>query len=170
MLVASGGSDPYNICLEVAKEVVSRKELDDVDFNFIIGAQADDKEITRLAWCNQNIFLHKNVTEMASLMASCDVAISASGVMLTELCAMKVPTIEYVMADNQQQNSDYYSSQGLMIYGGDLREGAKEVAQHIVDELVELIEDELRLKTMRNRLVGICDGQGAMRIAKEKLM
>ena len=170
VLVASGGSDPYGICLELAKEIVNCKELNDVDFNFIIGAQVDDKEISRLAWCSSNIFLHKNVTDMASLMASCDAAISAGGVMLTELCAMKVPTIEYVMADNQQPNSDYYSSQGLMIYGGDVREDAKMVAKNIVNELVRILSDSIVLKSMKERMNGICDGQGAMRIAKEILM
>lgn len=170
VLVASGGTDPYGVCLAIAKEVITRKELADVDFNFIIGASVDDKEITRLAFVSHNMFLHKNVTEMASLMAGCDVAISAGGVMLTELCAMKVPTIEYVMADNQQSNSDYFSGQGLMIYGGDVREGVSDVAKHIVDELTDLISDDLRLKNMKDRLNGICDGLGATRIAKEILM
>lgn len=170
VLVASGGSDPYGVCLAFVKEVVERRELDDVDFHIIIGSQSDDREITRLAWCSQNVFLHKNVSDMAGVMSGCDVAVSAAGTMLTELCAMKVPAIEYVMADNQKQNSDYYSGQGLMIYGGDVREGTDSAVKHMVDELVEIVFDDLKLKAMRDRLIGICDGQGAMRIAKEILM
>lgn len=167
VLIASGGGDPYGVGLALMEEIAQRKELTDIDFYVVAGGQTDSNKMARLAWCSHNIFLEKNVTEMAKLMSQCDVAISAAGTMLTELCAMKVPTIEYVMADNQQQNSDYYSSQGLMIAGGDIRKDVKLTAKHMIDELCDLLDDELRLIDMKKKLVGICDGQGAIRIAKE---
>lgn len=167
VLIASGGGDPYGVCLALMEEIAQRKELMDIDFYVVAGGQTDSDRMVRLAWCSHNIFIEKNVTEMAKLMSQCDVAISAAGTMLTELCAMKVPAIEYVMADNQQQNSDYYTSQGLMIDGGDVREDVKAAAKHMVNELCDLLDDDLRLMDMKKRLAGICDGQGATRIAKE---
>ena len=167
VLIASGGGDPYGICLKLAQEVAKCSELGDVDFHIVAGNQTDDKELNLLSWCCHNIFVHKNVTEMAELMASCDVAISAAGTMLTELCAMQVPAIEYIMADNQQQNSDYYSSQGIMIAGGDIRDNIDDKVKNMIEELVNLLSDRYRLRNMKARLVGICDGQGASRIAKE---
>ncbi len=170
VLIASGGGDSYGVCLALMEELAQRKTLEDIDFHIVIGNQADGDKIARLAWCCHNVFLHKGVEEMARLMSDCDVAISAAGTMLTELCAMKVPAIEYVMADNQQQNSDYYSEQGIMIYGGDVRQDLGVVAKNIIDELEKLIEDKARLSAMRSKMTGICDGCGASRLAKEILM
>ena len=167
VMIASGGGDPYGICMKLAEEAARRPELDNVDFHIVAGGQNDSSKLERLVWCCHNLFLHKNVTEMAELMAGCDVAISAAGTMLTELCAMKVPAIEYVMADNQQQNSDFYSSQGIMIAGGDIRENIDDKVINMIDELVELLGDRVRLREMKTRLTGICDGRGADRIAKE---
>ena len=82
---------------------------------------------------------------------------------------MKVPTIEYVIADNQSENAAYYSEHGLMIGAGDMQKDRSVVVRRIVRELKELISDRKRLTDMRNAMEGLCDGRGARRIAEELL-
>ena len=168
VLVAAGGGDVTGILLDILEEAEKEPELARMDFHAVVGSMTDGQDdLMRLAWCCENIFLHRNVTDMAKLMSQCDVAISAAGTMLTELCCMKVPTIEYAIADNQLMNLEYYKEQGLMIGAGDLRSDRSVVVKRIVRELKELVSDRKRLAAMRKSLEGICDGRGAKRIAQE---
>lgn len=168
VLVAAGGGDVTGILLDILEEAQKEPELARIDFHAVVGSMTDDQDdLMRLAWCCENIFLHRNVTDMAKLMSQCDAAISAAGTMLTELCCMKVPTIEYAIADNQLMNAEYYKEHGLMIGAGDMRSDRSVVVKRIVRELKELVSDRKRLATMRRSLEGICDGRGAKRIAQE---
>lgn len=167
VLVASGGGDTYGIVPAIIREISKRKALDDYDFHVILGQFAQSQnEIERIIWCSHNIFRHDKVTAMAELMSSCDIAISASGVMLSELCATKTPTIYYVLADNQLPNAKYYGENGLMINGGDIRDNVDRAAARILDELEELASDKLMQREYREKLKGLCDGRGAERLAK----
>lgn len=167
VFIASGGSDNSGIIPALIKEISNRRSLSEYDFHIILGQFLENRdEIDRIIWFSNNIFKHDNVTEMAKLMSSCDIAITASGTMLAELCSLRIPTINYVLADNQKYNAEYYDNNGLMIYGGDIREDLDKSVNLILDELEELAEDKLQRKEMKQKLQGLCDGHGAERIAK----
>lgn len=167
VLVASGGGDSFGIVPAIVREIPKRKSLDDLDFHVILGQFAHCRnEIERIIWCSHNIFRHDKVTQMAELMSGCDIAISASGVMLSELCATKTPTINYVIADNQLQNADYYGKNGLMIDCGDIREDVQKGASKILDSLEELVADKSKRNELKNNMAGLCDGRGAERLAR----
>lgn len=70
---------------------------------------------------NSHIHIYENVSDMASLMASCDMAVSAGGTTLAELCAVGVPTISYLMAENQRTAVDTFAAKGLIPCAGDIR-------------------------------------------------
>ena len=55
-------------------------------------------------------------------MQEADLAISAGGTTLYELCAVGTPTICYSMADNQLDNVRQFEKDGLMYYAGDARQ------------------------------------------------
>ena len=57
--------------------------------------------LLNMAQADGRIVLCEGVQDMASLMASCDLAFSAGGTTLYELCAVGVPSVSYTMADNQ---------------------------------------------------------------------
>lgn len=46
--------------------------------------------------------------KMSELMQQCDMAVSAAGSTLYELCACGMPTITYVLADNQKLEKVLY--------------------------------------------------------------
>ena len=51
-----------------------------------------------------SIKLHKNLKNPASLMHSCDLAITAGGMTCLELVALSVPSLAVIVADNQIEN------------------------------------------------------------------
>ena len=79
---------------------------------------------------------------------------------------MKIPTIEFAIADNQLKNASYYAEHGIMIGAGDIRESRQAVVGRIVRNTAELISDKKKLAEMRAKMEGICDGSGAKRIAE----
>ena len=54
-------------------------------------------------------------------MKKVDVAISAGGTTLYELCACGTPTISYSFADNQLNNVKQFDEDGIIPYAGDVR-------------------------------------------------
>ena len=54
-------------------------------------------------------------------MKKADIAISAGGTTLYELCACGTPTISYSFADNQLDNVEQFQKDELIDYAGDVR-------------------------------------------------
>lgn len=77
--------------------------------------------LNALAQTHSSIHIHTNVTEVATLMASCDLAVSAGGTTLCELCAVGVPSISYLMAENQRTAVETYAKRNLIPCAGDIR-------------------------------------------------
>lgn len=84
---------------------------------------------------NNNVMLLKAVENIDVYMRNADIAISAGGTTLYELCACGTPTICYSFADNQLDNVKRFSSDDIMIYAGDVRSG--NVILNIVNETYE---------------------------------
>lgn len=74
-----------------------------------------------LAQKHPTLHIHTNVTAVAELMASCDLAVSAGGTTLCELCAVGVPSISYLMAENQRTAVETYAKKNLIPCAGDIR-------------------------------------------------
>ncbi|GKX65479.1 UDP-2,4-diacetamido-2,4,6-trideoxy-beta-L-altropyranose hydrolase [Inconstantimicrobium mannanitabidum] len=71
-------------------------------------------ELKQIAEKKHNIILHEDAN-MSQLMIECDIAIAACGSTLYELCAMRVPTIGIVVAENQELLADIMKGQGVII-------------------------------------------------------
>lgn len=97
ILITTGGSDKYNMTFEIFKFLKSI--LSKVDYHIIIG-QAFNKENIILNGEN-DVHLYDSPGNMAQIMNNCDLAISAGGNTLYELCNLGIPTIAFIYADNQ---------------------------------------------------------------------
>ena len=83
VLLSTGGADDLHLALQL---VQMRPEK--YNYQILIGVMNTDRdEIKRLAGDQDNIFIHENVSDMRSLIIGCDVAISAAGSTLYEICA-----------------------------------------------------------------------------------
>ena len=59
-----------------------------------------------------NITLHMDIVNPAPIMQGCDLAISAGGMTSLELVALNIPTLLFIIADNQRENAGYLSQNG----------------------------------------------------------
>ena len=96
-------------------------------------------------------------------MREADLAVSAGGTTLYELCAVGTPAISYAIADNQLENVKKFEEDRLIAYAGDIRKD--HVIDHIIDylkiyDLNWQIRQERSLKVQK-----LVDGKGALRIA-----
>ncbi len=168
VLLSCGGGDIHNALAGILKEATIRDEFKDVIFHTIVGRfNKNDKELEALSEQYKQIKLYYDVSHMAELMEKCQAAVSAAGTMLFELCAMQVPTVFFVCADNQKYDSEFFEKNNIMLFAGDIRNDKEKCVNHICNELTELLLDDKLRKEMKGKLHEVTDGNGAARIAEE---
>ena len=96
-------------------------------------------------------------------MMNADIAISAGGTTLYELCACGTPTISYTFVDNQIDNAKQFDEDGLIRYAGDVRDG--DIVKSINSILKKMKDDYKLRKDMSHRMQLCVDGRGTMRVA-----
>lgn len=168
VLISTGGSDPEHVALECVR-YLRECPPDGITYHVVLGAMNQDAaEIKRIAAGGPHIALHQNVSDMRSLMLECDAAISAGGTTLFELCACGLPTVTYVLADNQIMNAASFEEAGLMLSAGDIRKDGR-FAACIFERLGALIQDQPLRQRMTEQMQTLVDGRGAARLAQEIL-
>lgn len=162
VLVSAGGADPENIAEKIMSDICP--EMKEINFHFVIGALNPRlKKIKAVANKYKNVVLHVNERNMADLMRSCDIAISAAGSTLYELCACGTPTITYTLADNQILAADQFDKQGIIYSVGDCR-GDDGFIGRVKKSMEKLAGDiELR-KELSEKMQHLVDGNGTERI------
>ena len=102
-------------------------------------------------------------------MLMCDLAVSAAGSTLYELCACGTPAVTYALADNQLPGADAFHRAGIMISLGDIRADMDNPIEKIMESIWVLSGDLSKRKEISRRMQGVIDGNGAKRIV-EKLL
>ena len=127
-----------------------------------------DREIIyNISYDDPNIILFDNVKQMAKLMSSCDVAISASGSTLYELCATQTPTVTYILADNQILSAEGFHNRYILECIGDVRKlGVINLSKCLIKSATALADDYKRRVEITKNMQNIVDGQGANRLLK----
>ena len=165
IIVTTGGSDPEHMAIELVKVAKNIKKT----FHFVIGAVNTDCRLIEeeAKHCN-NINIHVNATNISELMQNCDVAISAAGSTLYELCATQTPTVTFVSADNQIPIAEGFSTKGIIYNCGDVRDlGANGLAEKLVKEALLLCENYDKRCLCAEEMKTVVDGYGTNRIIKE---
>lgn len=165
ILFSAGGADHARIALKFLKQYL--KEKIPTTLNMILGKfEPDLEEIKEIATQHSHIKIHYNVQEMAKLMKQNDLAISAAGSTLNELCACGIPTITYVLEDNQLMGAKGYAEQNAMIYAGDYRNQLN-FFENLMKIVQELSNDPNKRRALATNARSIVDGKGAERLVKE---
>lgn len=163
LLILSGGTDPYNFIWEF----LERLDIRNYEEIWVICGRYYEKyqEIVAKYSCNKNVKIRKAIDKVAEYMLRSDVAISAGGTTLYELCACGTPTVTYSFADNQLENVKSFEQQGLMLYAGDLRKDC------VIDNALRILKSDFALQSVRQKIAQkmqhLVDGYGASRIAEE---
>ena len=161
VLVSAGGSDPEQMTEKLIKEVCPNHK--DVTFHFVVGSlNPRINEIKKYE--GGNIILHINERNMSGLMQSCDIAISASGSTLYELCACGTPMITFTLADNQLAAAKQFKTNGIAVYAGDSRNN-RSLCKEIDTYLRGLMKNEDERRLFSGKMQKLVDGYGAEKIA-----
>jgi spore coat polysaccharide biosynthesis predicted glycosyltransferase SpsG len=170
VFISTGGSDEPGLVLKIIDSLRSKPSLvEEVNYHFVIGSYEPDIErINELSLKYPWINIHRNVTDMAGLMSRCDIAVSAAGSTLYELCSCGIPTITYVLADNQIDGAREFEARGLMLSAGDLRETDYD-CESIIQLIQKLVNDNDLRMDMHRRIVSLIDDKGAYRIVEDIL-
>ncbi len=189
ILLSTGGTDPYGVAEGLLENIFyptdfSCPTLQAYDYH-VLTSRTNPRYHALLdrASSNPRLHIHEGVADMASLMGACDLAVSAGGTTLCELCAVGVPTVSYLMAENQRTAVEAFAQRGLIPCAGDIRSGHtpteptaspdrettllnRSTLLHILDFLTHMSANvEERAEASRS-MRAFLDGLGAERIAE----
>lgn len=167
VLVTTGGSDKYNLAGRIVEKALAGKETKGLHYHIVSGAfNIHGDSLKALAAEHENVVLHQNVKEMAALMQRCDIALTAGGSTLYELCAVGVPMICFSFAENQRMQVETFAKRGLALYAGDYDLLGEKVIAESMSQLGLLINDTKLRAELRTKIRRCADGHGAGRIAE----
>lgn len=167
VLITTGGSDSYNSAGQIIEAIRKNHRLDFLGLHIVIGPLNQNKDkLEEMARQYSNIKLHYNVSEMSKLMRENDIAISAGGSTLYELCACGIPAISFSYADNQRMGTQEFNYQGYIYYAGDIRDNAAQCLENMTAGIQRLCDNYLLRKELSFKLQALVDGRGAERIAQ----
>lgn len=170
ILITTGGSDSFNLAGQLLMEAMKYDALKEKEYHVVSGSlNPHIGEQQALAQKHENIHIHCNVTNMAELMAESEVALSAGGSTLYELCAMGVPVIAFSFAENQERLVQTFVKRGIAQYGGNYRTDGNKMIQNTIAGLEKLCGDEALKTEYRRKALQLVDGRGAERIAEALL-
>lgn len=165
IMITTGGTDPYDITRSILNSFVNNNELEGYEFEVIVGNMNQySKQIDDMYAISDRIHVHHNVTNMSYYMNQCEVAVSAGGTTLFELCACGIPTVCFSFADNQLGGTVSLGESDIMIYAGDAR--TDDVVTNITNSVRSFVSDATLRDMYSDRMRELVDGRGAARIAE----
>lgn len=166
VLITTGGSDKYNLAGKILEEVLSGQETAVFTYHVVSGAFNPHYDTLRkLSEVHKNIRLYQNVKDMAALMQQADIAITAGGSTMYELCAVGVPILCFSFVDNQELIVETFAQKGLVYYGGNYLKEQEAFAGNVAAALTALAASKELRQQYSQKEKQLIDGCGAERIA-----
>ena len=163
VLITTGGGDAENI----AGRILRRLWRKDWRFHVVSGGfNPHMEELKRMALEMGGIRVYKDVTDMASLMENCDLAVTAGGTTVYELCALGIPFVCFSCAANQEALAEYVEPQGLGLSAGAWHLAAEETLEAVAAKAGTLAGNAALREACSARERAAVDGRGAERIAR----
>ena len=166
-LVTMGGSDPANLTARVL-EALKLVTLDNLSVIVVVGGSNPEYESLKRSvlepsvGSGMDVALHRDVSDMAELMAWADVAVSAAGSTCWELCFFGVPSLLIDAADNQTGVARELNRLGCAVHlGNSVDVSAAKIAQ----ELERVVRSADIRRSLSERSRQLVEGSGARRVA-----
>ncbi len=166
ILITTGSSDENNITARLTEDLISL--FPGLNYHLAAGGlNRNKRSLEELKARRRNVTLYFDSDAMAPLMRSCDVALSASGTTMYELCACGVPSVCFSITGEQDESGKTFGNNGVLFYAGNIADDYNACLQKIKYALERLINDfELR-KNSAAKMNAYIDGNGCSRIARE---
>lgn len=149
VLITVGGSDLHNLTEKILKKLSKLKYT----FHVVVGPSFNNVDILKkISNTNKNIRLHFNAN-MCELMQTCDLAISACGSTLYELCACCIPTIGIIIADNQESIAKYMGNLELIYNLGWYNDIRFEAIDNIVESFAKDYKRRLNMSQGQSTII-----------------
>jgi len=166
ILVTTGSSDPYHFALHFCKNVLKNNITASYDYHIVIGSLNTDYDaLAALVQDAPNIHLYRNLTDLMPLMLTCDLAVTAGGTTLYELCALGIPSFSFSMADNQIFNPTILDELEIVPYGGDIRTDMETVLKQCFAFVSDYSKNYTKRKAAHTKMNSLITGDGAKKIA-----
>lgn len=164
VLILTGGADPEHVALKLTDEIA--KSDVNIHFNIVAGALSEDIEkLRKVEASDARISVFVNVKNMNELMMDADVAVTAAGSTVYELCACKTPMIVYACADNQKKALKAVSDKEIAVSAFDVRNN-ESFSRGIFDLIENLAENKEERKMLSDKAELLVDALGATRIGQ----
>lgn len=161
ILISMGGVDRDNYTQRILTVLDRCKLGNSTRIVIVLGNSSPwkDKICNFSRSCNYDVKVLVGVDNMALLMSEADVAFGAAGVTSWERCCLGLPTICFVIAENQRMGSIALQKSGAII-AMDINALSPEILQSKLDKLMinEIYE------SMQSNCLKIVDGHGLNRI------
>jgi UDP-2,4-diacetamido-2,4,6-trideoxy-beta-L-altropyranose hydrolase len=163
-LVSMGGVDKDNLTGRILQGLEHCALPADAQVTAVLGPKAPwvaevRRQAENLRWRTHVVV---NPQSMAEVLSGCDVAIGAAGTSALERCALGVPSIVCVMADNQQPGATALEARGAILLVDSKSPPETDLP---LKTLTLLAGDALR--KMQSASSSVTDGLGVSRVAKE---
>lgn len=160
LLISLGSTDVGGITGQVLSALIAAG-IDDA-VQVVIAAEAPSRAACEaLAASHSGIVLHDRVGDMAGLMARCDLAIGAGGTTSWERCALGLPSVIMVLADNQRAVAEELAAAGAARLAHSPAQAAAAVAG--------LLARPSQLEAMAAAAFALVDGRGVDRVCQALL-
>lgn len=162
--IAMGGVDSPNATGKVLRALLNTSLPYQVNINVLMGATAPwigsvREAAAQLPW---PVAVHVGVSNVGEILANTDLVIGAAGGSAWERCALGVPTLVVVLAENQRAGAQALAEHGAAICLGEVSE-IENVLPSTIDSL--LIGDRLRMMSLAS--AELADGNGVKNIMSE---
>lgn len=172
ILITTGGSDSCRIAEKLVKILTNPEEArpkamrhKEMHLHVICGKFSESLQALRELEGGKALTVYTDVKNMWELMAACDLAVSAAGTTLYELCAVGVPTVCFSFADNQILPGKAFEKYTPVIYAGDYEKNQTEMFTRIAEQVTLFREmPQAERAVISEKMRKLVDGKGAERI------
>lgn len=162
VLITTGGGDVENI----AGQILDRIWKEKCRYHVVTGRFNPHFEtLQTYAKKKKNVYIYHDVEDMATLMAKCDVAVTAGGTTVYELSAIGVPFVCFSYAENQEGLTLYIGNGEVAGYGGAYHKDREGTLNGIATQVEALIKKKELREAYSEKERQLVDGCGAGRIA-----
>lgn len=161
LFVFLGGADQHN---DTGSVLAALAGMDNLETDVVIGA-ANPHHATLARQCAAlpGVRLHRQVDNVAALMAQADLAIGAGGGAMWERCSVGLPAIVLALAENQRPGCAALAEAGGALYLG---ESGPDSGTRLAAALQVARASPWLLRQMGATGLALVDGEGAARVAR----
>ena len=163
VLVSLGGADEAGVTLDAVNALAGCPQQKELEVTVIAGPRNPHREALAKACERHGYDFLGSAANMAERMARADLAIGAGGGSLLERCAVYLPSVALVIAENQRQGSALAAAAGVITL---IDAAPGERVPAIARAVQQLRSNPAEMAAMATRAGQLCDGLGCQRIVQ----